>query len=232
MKKNSFLVFFRFCLHNAICKCGSLILFSKSFHAICVLKLLGYPIKLGKRHDLGENLDGISDKNGVFIYIIGLCGNIHHARYFARNLYAVHLFIYSILIKRFSAEEDQKNDKKLKKIVDALDNQDTWKRVQVLCKYSILHLDYVLKVNDAKSLINDYQLLKNIRKFLGDAWYKLASEQLPGWYRGQELALMPMFSTDRVIVKKWAEKLLTFENTIRKDAKTGLPGKSFEQILK
>ena len=185
--------------------------------------MLGYSVKLGKRHDLGENFDGVTDKNGKFTYIVGLCGNIHHARYGARNVYALHLFIYSELIKRFSTQEDFGNDKKLQKIIQALDNKETWSKLEILCKFSILHLDYVLKVNDAKSLIYDYRLLQNIRKIMGEDWYKLGSEQLPGWYRGQELALMPLFSTDKVIVQQWAGKLLSFENSIQKDPKTGLP---------
>ena len=181
-------------------------------------------MKLGKRHDLGEDLDGVTDNNGNFVYIIGLCGNIHHARYFARNVYSAHLTIHSDLIILFSKVDSHKNDKKLSKIVEALENPDTWAKLQLLCKYSILHLDYVLKVNDPKTIINDYQLLKNIRQHMGEYWYGLASKQLPGWYRGQELAVMPLFCKDKVVVQKWAEQLLAFENTIRKDPETGLPG--------
>ena len=160
-----------------------------------------------------SDVDDIPDNQKVFI--VNKAGGIHHARFFARSLYAVWIWIHIRMILDFAAKAENKTDAKLQTIKKQLQDKDLLKRMDLFAVFSCIHLDYVYRSHSYQSIVNDYRFLRNIQVIMGKKWYDYMKTRLPGYYRNPELSILPIFTRNNEVASLFAKQLLKFEDNTR-----------------
>ena len=95
-------------------------------------------------------------------HAVGKAPAIHFARFGSRSVYAVWVSIHFNLMVEFFEQDENKNDKKLAKIIKQLQSVKVMKPLKIFAIYSCIHLDYVFRSHSKQAIINDYRYLMNI----------------------------------------------------------------------
>ena len=135
-----------------------------------------------------DDWEPVLDKNKDDVYLLRKLGNMHAARFFSRHLYCLHLLAHENLLSSFLDENP--NDKQLAEIVRLLNDKKVKEKLLKFAKFSLIHVDIVMRSNEKESLINDYRQVQTVRKLLGEEAYNAVRKSKPGWFRNPELAML------------------------------------------
>ena len=169
----------------------------------------------------------ITDDDGNIIFSSGKDGLLSPSRFGSRTMISASIFSQKTLIRKFAAKYP--GCEKIQKVVQIITTKTFKKKCNVFTKFSVIHLNQVLRTRSFEATVNDYKYLINIRSLLGEKHYKFMKTKYPGYYRNSELAVLGLFSKDPKIIQAIAKKLLSLPEIGAYDPETHLPPKDFKK---
>ena len=105
----------------------------------------------------------ILDDNGDLIFGSGKDGLLSAARFFAKLLMCVSLFSQRTLIRTFAKKYPECTA--IQKVIDIIKQKSFKKKNTRFVKFSIIHLNYVLRTRSFEATVNDYQYRAGLSKY-------------------------------------------------------------------
>ena len=140
----------------------------------------------------------LRDNQGNVIFSSGKDGLMSSARFISRQMMAASIFSQRTLIRKFAKLHPECEP--IQKVLTIIKSKSFKKKCNAFTKFSVLHLDYILKTRSFLATVNDYQYLLNIRNLMGEKHYGFMRKYLPGYYRNCELAVLGLFSKDMKVI--------------------------------